>query len=118
MASNDFLKQYLDAGIDFTQTTQKRAESAVKKLVKEGQLRQEEASDRVQELLDRSRRSAREMSKQIRSEVREQVQNLGLATKADIRRLENRIDRLQKAKKSPAKKTAAKKKAAAKKRAS
>jgi polyhydroxyalkanoate synthesis regulator phasin len=116
MAQNDFLKQYLDAGIDFTQTTQKRAEAAVKKLVKEGQIRQEEASDRVQELIERSRKSAREMTKQIRSEVRDQINNLGLATKADIRRLENRIDKLQKAQKAPAKKAA--KKTAAKKKAS
>src|SRR4051794_250520 len=96
MAQNDFLKQYVDAAIDFTQTTQKRAEAGVKKLVKEGQLRQEEAQDRVQDLMGRSRRSAQELTKQIRSEVKDQVNNLGVATKADIRRLERQIDKLTK----------------------
>ena len=121
MAQNDFLKRYVDAGVEFTQLTQKRAEAIVRDLVKAGQVRQEQAQDEVAKLLERSRKSSQKLAAQIRAEVKEQVNSLGLATQTELRRLERQIDKLTKdgaaAKKTTATKAPAAKKTAAKKTA-
>ena len=104
MPPNEALKRYLDQGVEFTQITQKRAEEIVNRLVKQGELRAEQAQGRGAELVDRSRKSSERLAKQIRDEVRSQVQNLGLATQADVVRLERRLAKLEKGSK-PAKKT-------------
>lgn len=121
MAQSDVLKRYLDAGAAFTQLTQKRAEAIVSELVSAGEVQASQASQAVQDLIDRSRATTEALLAQVRGEVKSQVSSLGLATKSDIARLEKRIEAVTKdsAKKTPAKKAAAKKapakKAAAKK---
>ena len=95
MADSNVLKRYLDAGMAFTQLTQARAEALVKDLVKTGEVQTEQAQTAVDELLERSRKNTERLFEQVRNEVRDQVANLGLATKADIARLERRIDGLR-----------------------
>jgi polyhydroxyalkanoate synthesis regulator phasin len=110
MAQNDTLKRYLDAGIQFTSMTQSRAEAIVKDLVKAGELQTEQAQSAVLELVDRSRKNTEKLFTQVRTEVRAQVKALGLATQADIERLERKINAIgAPAKKAPAKKAAARK---------
>jgi polyhydroxyalkanoate synthesis regulator phasin len=109
MAQSDVLKRYLDAGAAFTQLTQKRAEAIVSELVSAGEVQASQASQAVQDLIDRSRATTEALLAQVRSEVASQVEALGLATKSDIHRLEKRIDSVSKktaAKKAPAKKAA------------
>jgi RNA polymerase primary sigma factor len=126
MAQSDVLKRYLDAGAAFTQLTQKRAEAIVSELVSAGEVQASQASQAVQELIDRSRASTEAIVSQVRSEMASQIKSLGLATRSDIARLEKRIDAVAKApaeksaankstaNKSTAKKSAAKKSAAKK----
>ncbi|CAN5646224.1 hypothetical protein BH20ACT2_BH20ACT2_19830 [soil metagenome] len=116
MAQNDLFQRYLDAGMHFTQMTQKRAEAIVKDLVKAGEVQTEQAQTAVADLVDRSRRNSEKLLDQVRTEVRTQVGNLGLATRADIERIERQLRSLagsaakkSAAKKAPAKKSAAKK---------
>ncbi|HET8931156.1 MAG TPA: hypothetical protein VFN21_10905 [Acidimicrobiales bacterium] len=111
MAQREVLKRYLDAGAAFTQLTQKRAEAIVSELVSAGEVQASQASQTVQDLIDRSRATTEALVAQVRSEVKSQVSSLGLATKADIDRLEKRIESVSAspAKKAPAKKSAAKK---------
>ena len=116
MAQTDLLKRYLDAGLAFTQMTQQRAEAIVKDLVKSGEVQAEQATQRRNELLDRSRQNTEKLMEAIRREVREQVRSLGLATQSDINALRREIAGVKggaakkaPAKKAPAKKTAAKK---------
>src|SRR5688572_27138791 len=143
MAQNDVLKRYLDAGLAFTALTQARAEALVKELVKAGEVQADQARDSVQDLLERSRKNSERFLDTVRTEVRQQITSLGLATQADLDRIEERIASVigaatapvQKAataakkapakkaaaqkttKKAPAKKAPATKKAAAKKKA-
>jgi len=125
MAQSDLLKRYLDAGVAFTQMTRQRAEAIVRDLVKAGEVQSDQAQQAVQELVERSRENTERLVELVRKEMRDQVGNLGLATRDDIARLEKRIESLGRpggaaAKKSapkkgaPAKKTAAKKTAAKK----
>ena len=132
MAQNDVLKRYLDAGLALTALTQARAEALVKEWVKVGEVQADQARDTVQDLLERSRKNSERFLDTVRTEVRQQITSLGLATQADLDRIEERIASVigvatapamkaataakkAPAKKAPAKKAAAKKKAPAKK---
>ena len=124
MAQTDLLKKYLDAGLAFTQMTQQRAEAIVKDLVKAGEVQASQATQRRNELVERSRQNTENMFAAIRKEVGEQVKALGLATQSDVEALRKEISSLKRAgapaakkaaaapKKAPAKKAAATKKAA------
>ena len=124
MAQTDLLKKYLDAGLAFTQMTQQRAEAIVKDLVRAGEVQAEQATQRRNELVERSRQNTEKLVDQVRREVRDQIRSLGLATQEDVRNLRAEIASLNKAsspkpakapsttsipKKAPAKKAAAKK---------
>ena len=125
MAQTDLLKKYLDAGLAFTQMTQQRAEAIIKDLVKAGEVQAEQATQRRNELMDRSRENTEKLFETIRREVRDQVRAMGLATQSDVAALRKEIAALKKAPaapkapaaKAPAKKAPAKKAAAAKKAA-
>jgi polyhydroxyalkanoate synthesis regulator phasin len=141
MAQNDLFKRYIDAGIAFTALTQARAEALVKDLVKAGEVQADQAREVVGDLIERSRKNSEQLLETVRREVKEQITNLGLVSKADLDRAEERIAKLigtatapvrkaastakkaapakkgskkPAAKKSPAKKSAAKKTAAKK----
>ena len=107
MAQNDVLKRYLDAGLAFTALTQARAEALVKELVKAGEVQADQARDSVQDLLERSRKNSERFLDTVRTEVRQQITSLGLATQADLDRIEERIASVIGAATAPAKQAAA-----------
>jgi len=127
MAQTNALKRYLDAGMAFTALTQAKAEALVKDLVKTGEVQTEQAQAAVADLLDRSKKNTEAFIAIVRTEIADSAESLGLATIADIARIEKLVEKIRPeapakqaaAKKAPAKKAAAKKapakKAAAKK---
>ena len=119
MPQNDMLKRYLDAGIAFTQMTRARAEGIVKDLVKAGELQRDQTQERVDELVERSRKNTEQLLDLVRAEVRQQFSAMGLATKDDIARIEARLSASGSASgrsvaSGPAKKSVAKKSVAKK----
>ena len=102
-------------GSGVAELTRHQAEQIVKDLVKAGDVRRQQASTAARDLYDRSRENRKALTGIIRSEIQNQVQNLGLASKRDVERLERRVARLESerkkttAKKSTGKKTTAKK---------
>ena len=91
MAQNDVLKRYIDAGLAFTALTQSRAEELVKDLVKIGEVQADQAREVVSDLLDRSRKNSERLLDTVRTEVRQQITSLGLATQDDLDRIEANI---------------------------
>jgi len=91
----DVLRRYIDAGIEFTQLTRKRAEDVVRELVRAGEVQAEQAQQAVEELMERNRRNTERLVETVRGEIRSQVANLGLATRDDIARLQRRVDALE-----------------------
>ncbi|MGI8775397.1 MAG: phasin family protein [Actinomycetota bacterium] len=91
--------------------TRNRAEQVAKNLVKAGDVRKDQTSVLVRELLRRSAENRKELTNFVRSEIKHQIEGLGLASKRDVERLERRITRLE----SGGKTSAVKKKSAAKK---
>ena len=123
MAQTDILKRYLDTGLAFTAMTQARAEALVKDLVKAGEVQADQARDAVADLVERSRKNSEKLLETVRREVKDQITNLGLVSKADLDRAEQRLASLigaatgpvrkatsrTTAKQAPAKKATAKK---------
>ncbi len=107
-------------GSGVAELTRHQAEQIIKDLVKAGDVRRQQASSAARDLYDRSRENRAQLTNIIRTEIQNQVQNLGLASKRDLERLERRVARLEAerkktttqsstAKKSTAKKSTAKK---------
>src|SRR6478609_11077984 len=91
MAQTNVLKKYLDAGVSFTNLTQSKAEALVKELVKAGEVQTEQAQAAVIDLLERSKKNTEALIEQIVKELSASAESLGLATIADITRLEKLI---------------------------
>ena len=89
--------------------TRHRAEQIVKDLVQRGDVRREQASAAVREIMDASRQSRQELIRFVRGEIQAQVANLGVPSKRDLERLERRIARLESQGKTAAKRSTAKK---------
>jgi polyhydroxyalkanoate synthesis regulator phasin len=86
--------------------TRNRAEEIVKDFVKAGDVRRKQASSMVTTLMETSRANRRELIRLVRSEIRAQIEGLGVATKRDVERLERRVTRLEAGgRKSPASST-------------
>lgn len=96
--------------------TRHQAEQIVKDLVKNGDVRRKQASSAARELVDRSKENRKELLRFVRSEIQNQIEGLGLATKRDLERVERRVTRLESDRKTPAKSSA--KKSTAKKTSS
>ncbi len=93
--------------------TRNRAEAIVRDLIKTGELPGSQAGGAVRDLMERSRQNRHEILNLVRSEIRGQVEAIGLASRRDLERLEERIARLEgrsaaptTARKSPKKTTA------------
>lgn len=109
-------KQYLEAGMHFTELRRSQARRLVAGLVEQGQLARDQAAGAVDELMALSRRRTDELAQFVRAEIQRQLRTLGVATQDDLRRLERRLSGAgparTAAKKTAAKKTVAKKAAA------
>lgn len=75
--------------------TRNRAETIVRDLIKSGDLPGSQAGQAVRDLMERSRQNRTEILNLVRSEIRSQVEGVGLASKRDVERLERRIARLE-----------------------
>lgn len=117
MAQRDLLKSSLDAGRDVTAKAQERLEAVLNEITKAAQDQADQVQKFTQEVVERSRKSYEKLLKSLDTEIRAQVANAGLATKADIRRLEKKIEAIG-GKQTTAKKSAASTAKAAKKAAS
>jgi polyhydroxyalkanoate synthesis regulator phasin len=86
MVSKDDVQRYLDAGIAFTAVTRARAEELVGELVTSGTFQSTDARAKVDDLIERSRKSREALVAQIRSEVTSQLSSLGITSLDDLAR--------------------------------
>lgn len=89
--------------------TRNRAENIVRDLISSGDVSGGQAGQVVKELMERSRQNRREIMNLVRSEIRGQIEALGVATKRDIDRLERRVARLEDRPSAPATRKGSKK---------
>jgi polyhydroxyalkanoate synthesis regulator phasin len=91
MPENDLLRRYLDAGIAFTQMTRQRAEGIVRDLVAAGEVSREQATSRVEELVERSRQNTEALLALVRREVDDRLAQLNLVSRDDVTALIGRL---------------------------
>src|ERR1035437_106291 len=84
MTKRDGYQRYLDAGIAFTQMTRSRAEELVQELVKSGEVQGKEARTKVEELIERSRKSSESLLSVVRDEVGNQLHSMGITNLEDM----------------------------------
>lgn len=92
--ADDVFRRYLETGIAFTNLTRARAEAIVRELVRAGEVQRDQATERVEELLERNRRNSDQLLDLVRREISEQLRALGLATRDDVAELNARLDEL------------------------
>jgi polyhydroxyalkanoate synthesis regulator phasin len=109
----DELRRLALFGSGVAELTKQRAERIVRDLVNVGDVGRKQASSVVKDLMEASRENRTELMRFVRTEVRGQIEGLGLATKRDFERLERRVARLEADEKTsgPARKPAARRKA-------
>src|ERR1700677_3375341 len=117
MANKDALQKHLDAGIAFTNMTRARAEELVAELVKNAEFQGKDARAKVDELLEKSRKSREALMGQVRHEVTRQLETIGIPSVDDLaKQVADLLGRTAAAgRAATAKKAAAPKKSAAKK---
>jgi polyhydroxyalkanoate synthesis regulator phasin len=97
-------KRVLETGMQFTEMRRSQARALASDLVAQGQIARDQVSATVDELVDLSRRRTEDLRKMVQKEVSRQLSALGIATKADLARLERRLTKASRAaKKGPAK---------------
>ena len=84
------IKQFIDAGVQFSEVSRKQAESLVKGLVKAGEVRRKDAEGLVQTLIERGRQTSEQIAEAIQKEVAKQVDVL----KAQYAEVEARVEQL------------------------
>ncbi|MHB8218804.1 MAG: hypothetical protein ACYDHU_00555 [Acidimicrobiales bacterium] len=78
MAKGDGFRKYVEAGAVLGQVTRARAEEIVRELAGSGEHQREHAQQRVDDLVERSRKAAEGLVHLIRSEVTTQLDALGI----------------------------------------
>ena len=95
MPEDDPFRRYLQAGMAWFSVTQQKAEGILQDLADSGETAVGQAQKAFERIVERSKQGSEELRELVRSEIREQVAALGLATKDDIARLEAKIDAAQ-----------------------
>ena len=108
MAPSPDWKRYLEVGMQFTEMRRSQARRIAADLAEQGQLAADQVTGAVDELVAMSRRRTDELRDVVRSEVERQLGSLGLATKADLTRLERKLSASKASKPASAKRPATK----------
>ena len=89
----DAVRKYVEAGRGAL--TPKKAEELARSLVKQGQVRRDQAARLAGDLLEWSRRNSERLRSTIAGEVKKQLGRAGLATKAEVEALRRRVRKLE-----------------------
>lgn len=73
MAANPLLKKMLDAGMQFTEMSQKQAEKLVKEFVKAGHARKKDSDEMVRQIVDRGRNLSEQIVAAVQAELAKQM---------------------------------------------
>jgi polyhydroxyalkanoate synthesis regulator phasin len=113
------LKKSLDKGIDYAFATTEKITKAAQELAKENKLTKEEAKKLYDHLLKKSEETRKTVEADLHVFVQNSMKKMNIPTAADIKKLEDRIKKLEGTGKTPAKAKVVKKPspAAAKKKA-
>jgi len=88
------LDKILAAGLGAMSITKEKAEQIFDEYVKKGQAQREQKTGFVKELLDSAEKTRTDLEKLVSEQVKKAVAQIQLATKDDIKRIEQKLDTL------------------------
>jgi polyhydroxyalkanoate synthesis regulator phasin len=89
----DAVRKYVEASREAL--TPKKAEDLARSMVKQGQVRRDQAAKLARDILEWSRENSERLLGLIRSEVKRQISRSGLATKDELESLKRRVRKLE-----------------------
>jgi polyhydroxyalkanoate synthesis regulator phasin len=94
-------EQYVQAMASLTEVTRSRAERLAARLAKQGELQSAQVGRFAEQLVRRTRRNRETLSRLIQREVKRQLGALGIATRDEVARLQQRVRALEQAAERP-----------------
>ena len=91
----DLLKKGILTGIGIGLMTKDKVEEYAKKAAREAKLTKEESRKFADELLKRSEETKQQIEEKINDQVKKVIDKLGVATREDLRKIQERLDKLQ-----------------------
>ncbi len=88
----ELIKKTLLTGIGLAVVTKDKAENLVKDLVEKGELTENEGKDFISSILAKSEQAKKDLEERVETIVNKVLGTMNVATKADIERLEKKID--------------------------
>lgn len=95
MDSNSFLKQMLMIGVGTTSFVAEKLREVSDQWVREGRLNPEQARAFVDDLMQQLRTDPANWEAQMQQQIRNMMQDLGVARQTEVDELRGRIDRLE-----------------------
>jgi polyhydroxyalkanoate synthesis regulator phasin len=90
----EMLDKLMLAGLGALTMTRERAETLFEEYVSKGQAARDARSGFIKEVMDNAEKTRAEFQRLVADQVRQTVNNLHLATKDDLLRIESKIDQL------------------------
>ena len=91
----DLINKGLALGLGLAVYSKEQIEKVVDDLVKKGEVSGAESKDLIKELLEKGAAEKKEMNARIHEQVEKLLKDLNIPTKADLERLEKRIQELE-----------------------
>ena len=91
----ELVKKGMLLGLGALDLTRDRVETLVDELIRRGELAQEKRKVAIDELLESVHRAQKGLMKRVKPMVERAIAELGLPTKADLQRLEERLSALE-----------------------
>ncbi|WP_438445838.1 phasin family protein [Gorillibacterium sp. sgz5001074] len=92
---NELLRKALSLGLGVTMAGKDKIEAFVDDMVKKGELAPSDSKEWISSLLERGERERDELKRLVQEQLQKRLADLNVATKDDITRLEQRLDRLE-----------------------
>jgi polyhydroxyalkanoate synthesis regulator phasin len=90
----EIMKKSMAAGIGIIAFTANKAQEFVDDMVERGELTREQGTSIIKEIAQQGEETRKQLSEMMRAEVRKVVDEANIASKDDLKRLEDKIDYL------------------------
>ena len=87
----DLIKKSIELGVDAFHVSREKVEKLIDELVERGEIPAEEKPRAVKEVLQKVKQQEKEVAAKIRNEIKIAIQEIGLATKEDMKELDKHL---------------------------
>ncbi|PKM42663.1 MAG: polyhydroxyalkanoate synthesis regulator [Firmicutes bacterium HGW-Firmicutes-8] len=92
----EFIKRSLFLGIGLVAASREQVEKIVDDMVKKGEISSTESKELLNDLISKGEDEQKRLSNMVKDQIREVLDDLNIATKEDINKLEKRLETLEK----------------------